>query len=70
MSRADPSLCHRCRGWDGQECIHEGLGNAAAQLTQRLGQHKVGWRRIALVLAPPTRLHHGKISAQAMTDIT
>ena len=69
MSRADQSLFHRCRGLDGQEFIHEGLVNAAAKLTQRLGQHKVGLRRIDLVLSQPTRIHHGKISAKAMTDI-
>jgi len=56
-------------GFGGQEFIHEGLVNAAAKLTQRLGQHKVGLRRIDLVLSQPTRIHHGKISAQAMTDI-
>ncbi|MGE3541863.1 MAG: hypothetical protein AB7N91_31135 [Candidatus Tectimicrobiota bacterium] len=69
MRRADQARVHRRSGLDGQECIHQGLVHAAAKLTQRLGQHTVGLRGIDLVLAQPTRIHHGTISAQAMTDI-
>lgn len=69
MSRANASLCHRGRGLDGQEFLHEGLVKAAAKLAEGLRQPQVGWRGIDWVLAQPPRLPHGKIGAHAMTEI-
>src|SRR5262249_12290230 len=69
MGRADQPCLHRGRRLDGNECIHEGRVDAAAKLTEGLGEDKVGLRRIDLVVAQTTGVHDRKIGAQALADI-
>ena len=63
MRWTDKTFLHGGRSLDGNELIHEGLGNAAAKLTERLRKHKVGLRGIALILAEATGIYDGKVGA-------
>jgi hypothetical protein len=69
MRWTDKALVHGGSGLDGNELIHEGLVNAAAKLTEGLGQNKVGLRGIHLVVLEATGIHDGKVGPQAMADI-
>ena len=69
MRWTDKTFLHGGRSLDGNELIHEGLGNAAAKLTERLRKHKVGLRGIALILAEATGIHDGKVGAQALAAL-
>ena len=69
MGGADQPGFHRGRRLDGNEFIHERRVDAAAKLTEGLGEDKVGLRRIDLVVSQATGLHDRKIGAQAMADI-
>jgi hypothetical protein len=69
MRGADQPCVHRSRSLDGKEFIHEGLVNATAKLTEGLGQDKVGWRGISLVVLEATGIHDGKVRPPTMADI-
>lgn len=63
MRWTDQTFFHRRGGLDGAQCIHERFVDAAAQLAEGLGQHKVSLGGIDLVLAEATGIHDGKVGA-------
>ena len=69
MGRTDQPGFHRGRRLEGKALIPERLVDAAAQLTQGLGEDKVGLRGIDPIVSQATGLHDRKIGAQAMADI-
>jgi hypothetical protein len=54
---------------DGTQFSPERGVEAAPQLAERLGEHKVRWRARRLVLLQATGLPHGKVGAQALAAI-
>jgi hypothetical protein len=68
MGRADEPCFHRSCRLDGHELLYEPLVTTAAKLTEGLGQHTVLLGAIGLVLTQATRVHHGKVRAQAVAD--
>jgi hypothetical protein len=66
--RAHQSLVHGPSGLDGDELLHEGLVQAAAQLAERGGEHAMGLRRLEVVLASATSVHDRAGGAHPVTD--
>ena len=69
MGGTDKTFFHSGGRLDGDQLIHQRLVNATAKLAQGLGEHKVGLRRIDLIVPEATGIHDGKVRAQALADI-
>ena len=67
--RTDKALLHGGSGLESNEVIHEGCINTATKRTEGLGEHTVGLRGIALIVAEATSLHDGQVGAHARADL-
>ena len=66
MRWADQPLFHRGGRLHGEALIHERFINTATKLTEGLGEHNVGLRRIDLILAWARAVNHASIFSETV----